>query len=142
MHHRTIVLSPGSARLDLPPMVVQRIRKPWGFELIWAHTAHYAGKILSIRRGCQLSLQFHERKDESIYVLSGAMEIELEGEDGCITCYQARRGASVHVPARRRHRLRALTACRVLEVSTPELDDIVRLRDDYGRAIARGPGQN
>ena len=117
-------------------MSIQRIVKPWGYELIWAHTQRYAGKILAIRRGCQLSLQLHERKEESMYLLSGALEVELEGEDGRTTCHEVRRGEAIHMPARRRHRLRALTACRVLEVSTPELDDIVRLEDDYGRAAA------
>jgi mannose-6-phosphate isomerase len=114
-------------------MTTQRISKPWGYELIWAHTPDYAGKILSIRPGCQLSLQFHECKEESMYVLSGTLEVELEGEDGRTTCYQARHGDTFHVPARRRHRLRALTRCRVLEVSTSELDDVVRLQDDYHR---------
>jgi mannose-6-phosphate isomerase len=115
-------------------MVGQRIPKPWGYELIWALTPHYAGKILSIRRGCQLSLQLHQRKHESINLLSGALEVELEEEDGHTTCYQIRRGETLYIPAGRRHRFRAVTACRVLEVSTPELDDIVRLEDDYGRA--------
>jgi mannose-6-phosphate isomerase-like protein (cupin superfamily) len=114
-------------------MSIQRIPKPWGYELLWAHTDRYAGKILAIRRGCQLSLQLHEHKQESMYLLSGALEVELEEEDGRTTCHQMSRGEVIHVPARRRHRLRAMTACRVLEVSTPELDDIVRLQDDYGR---------
>ena len=117
-------------------MSIQRIAKPWGYELLWAHTAQYAGKILAIRRGCQLSLQLHEHKEESMYLLSGALEVELEGEDGRTACHQMRPGETIDVPGRRRHRLRALTACRVLEVSTPELDDIVRLEDDYGRAPA------
>jgi len=115
-------------------MEAQRIDKPWGYELLWAHTPHYAGKILAIRRGCQLSLQLHERKDECLYLLSGALELELEGDDGNTTCLRAIRGETFHIPPRRRHRLRALTTCRVLEVSTPELDDVVRLQDDYGRA--------
>jgi mannose-6-phosphate isomerase len=110
------------------------VPKPWGYELIWAHTAHYAGKILSIRRGCRLSFQFHERKHESFYLLSGRLEVVIEGEDGERRCHLARSGESFHIPAGCRHRLRALTPCRVLEVSTPELDDIVRLQDDYGRA--------
>jgi mannose-6-phosphate isomerase len=114
-------------------MSVQRVPKPWGYELIWARTPHYAGKILSIRSGCQLSLQFHERKIESMYILSGTLEMELEGEDGRATCHQARSGDTFHIPPRRRHRLRALTSCRVLEVSTADLDDIVRVEDDYGR---------
>jgi mannose-6-phosphate isomerase len=119
-------------------MAIQRIAKPWGYELLWARTDHYAGKILAIRRGCQLSLQLLERKEESRYLLSGTLEVVLEGEDGRTTCHPARRGETFHIPARRRHRIRALTACRVLEVSTPELDDIVRLQDDYGRVPPAG----
>lgn len=114
-------------------MSIQRTPKPWGYELLWVHTDRYAGKILSIRPGCQLSLQLHERKEESMYLLSGALEVELEEEGGHTICYPLCRGEVIHIPARRRHRLRATTACRVLEVSTPELDDIVRLQDDYGR---------
>jgi mannose-6-phosphate isomerase len=115
-------------------MTTRRIQKPWGYELIWAHTAYYAGKILSIRRGCQLSLQLHERKHESISLLSGTMEVELEGADGVTTCHCVRRGEALDIPAGRRHRFRALTDCRLVEVSTPELDDLVRFQDDYGRA--------
>jgi mannose-6-phosphate isomerase len=114
-------------------MTAQRIEKPWGYELIWAHTARYAGKILAIRRDCRLSLQLHERKEESMYLLSGSLELELEDEAGRTICHRARQGEIFHIPPHRRHRLRALTACWVLEVSTPELDDIVRLEDDYGR---------
>jgi mannose-6-phosphate isomerase-like protein (cupin superfamily) len=114
----------------------QRIPKPWGYEYIWAHTPHYAGKILSIREGCQLSLQLHEHKHESISLLSGTLEVELEEADGRTTCYCVRRGDSLYIPAGRRHRFRAVTACRVIEVSTPELDDIVRLEDDYGRVTS------
>ncbi len=115
-------------------MSIERVAKPWGFELIWAHTPHYAGKILAIRPGCQLSFQFHERKHESLYLLSGSLEIETEEPSGQRVVHLARRGEAFHIPAGCRHRLRALAACRVLEVSTPELDDIIRLQDDYGRA--------
>src|SRR5438309_97396 len=115
----------GAAVRGACPMEAQRIPKPWGYELLWAHTPHYAGKILSIRRGCQLSLQLHERKDECLYLLSGTLEVELEGANGRTTCHRAKRGETFHILPRRRHRLRALTACRVLEVSTPELDDVV-----------------
>jgi mannose-6-phosphate isomerase-like protein (cupin superfamily) len=107
--------------------------KPWGHEVLWAVTSHYAGKILSIRRGCQTSLQRHVRKDETICLLFGILEVELEGDDGQTVCHRVRPGQSLHIPVGRQHRFRALTTCRILEVSTPELDDVIRLQDDYGR---------
>src|SRR5687767_11375555 len=86
-------------------MAVQRVPKPWGYELVWAHTSHYAGKILWIRRGCRLSFQFHEHKHESIYLLSGTLELEMEDDEGRMMCHSVRRGEIFHVPACRRHRL-------------------------------------
>ena len=121
-------------------MTVQRVPKPWGYELIWAHTPQYAGKILSIRAGCRLSLQLHERKQESMYLLNGRLEVEIETEAGQRCHYRVLPGETLFIPAGCRHRLHALTACRVLEVSTAELDDIVRLNDDYGRCDP--PGAN
>jgi mannose-6-phosphate isomerase len=114
----------------------RRVPKPWGYELIWAHTAHYAGKILSIRSGCRLSFQFHERKHESMYLLSGSLEVEIGTEAGQRCRYRVSPGETIYLPAGCRHRLHALSTCRVLEVSTPELDDIIRLDDDYGRCEA------
>jgi mannose-6-phosphate isomerase len=110
---------------------VERIEKPWGYELIWARTGHYCGKLLFIREGEQLSLQFHKRKDETIYVHQGRIEIEL-GEDAEPQVVEA--GAAFRIPPGLVHRWRALEDTLVLEVSTPELDDVVRLEDRYGRA--------
>lgn len=109
----------------------QRVEKPWGWELIWAHSEHYCGKILFVREGEQLSLQFHNRKDETIYVHQGRIEIEI-GEDAEPKVVEA--GAAFRIRPGMVHRWRALEDSIVLEASTPELDDVVRLEDRYGRA--------
>ena len=109
----------------------RRVEKPWGYELIWAHSEHYCGKLLFIREGEQLSLQFHNEKDETIYVHEGKIEIEL-GEDAEPQIVEA--GAAFRIRPGMIHRWRALEDALVLEASTPELDDVVRLEDRYGRA--------
>ena len=111
----------------------RRIDKPWGHELIWAHTDRYVGKLLVIEAGQQLSLQYHEQKDESIYVLSGRLRLELENDDGEIVTEELAPGAHRRIRAGRRHRFGASEHTELMEVSTPELDDVVRLEDDYGR---------
>ena len=108
----------------------RRVEKPWGYELVWAHSEHYCGKLLFIRRGEQLSLQFHNQKDETIYVHQGRIEIELgEGAPEVVGA-----GAAFRIPPGTVHRWRVLEDSLVLEASTPELDDVVRLEDRYGRA--------
>lgn len=107
----------------------QRIDKPWGYELIWAHTNYYVGKILHIKAGEQLSLQYHIEKDETIYIMSGTLLLAVDN----ITVRMAS-GMSYHIPPKARHRLTALSTCDVLEASTIEIDDIVRLDDRYGRS--------
>lgn len=114
-------------------MTPRRIEKPWGHEEIWAHTEHYVGKILSIRSGHRLSMQHHERKEETVRVASGMIEIELERPNGTIERAVMHPGDIRHIPPGRRHRMRALTDAIVYEVSTPQLTDIVRHADDYGR---------
>jgi mannose-6-phosphate isomerase len=109
----------------------KRVEKPWGYELIWAHSEHYCGKLLFIRRGEQLSLQFHERKDETVYVHAGRIEVEL-GKGAEPEIVEA--GAAFRIRPGTVHRWRALEDSLVLEASTPELDDVVRLEDRYGRA--------
>jgi mannose-6-phosphate isomerase-like protein (cupin superfamily) len=112
---------------------VEKVDKPWGYELIFAHTDRYAGKILHVDGGQALSLQYHEDKDETLYLLEGGYELIVE-EDGEMVAHQIRAGESYHVPARTRHRMIAgVEGCDILEVSTPELDDVVRLEDRYGR---------
>ena len=114
----------------LPP--VRKIEKPWGFELIWAHTERYAGKILHIRKGECLSYQYHKLKDESIYLLHGSMDLEIGNEQGRERI-RLEAGACYHIPPETRHRMTAVEDCEVLEVCTPELNDVVRVEDRYGR---------
>ena len=115
--------------------MIRRVEKPWGHEIIWAHTDRYAGKVLFIRRGERLSLQYHRRKDETIYVIAGELELAIE-ENGGLTTRRLAPGEACHIPAGVRHRMIAATDCQVAEASSPELDDVVRLEDVYGRAEA------
>lgn len=110
-----------------------RVEKPWGYELRWAITDHYAGKILHVNKGEALSLQYHDRKDEYQYVLRGAVEIELGGADGVMTTRRMAAGDTLHITPGTRHRLTAIEDTDIVEVSTPEIDDVVRLEDRYGR---------
>ncbi len=110
----------------------RRIEKPWGYEILWALTEHYAGKILHIRRGESLSLQYHRKKDESLYLYQGMLTLELE-KNGRMMKRKMTRGQTVRILPRRKHRLQALTTCTVFEVSTPYLSDVVRIEDRYGR---------
>jgi quercetin dioxygenase-like cupin family protein len=111
----------------------QRIPKPWGEEILFAHTEHYAGKLLKINKGESLSLQYHRKKDETIYVYEGSLKLILE-VDGRLTEILLGPGDTRHLPPGTRHRMEAITDCILFEVSTPELDDVVRLQDRYGRA--------
>lgn len=113
----------------------QRVDKPWGYELIWALSDAYCGKLLFVRAGQALSLQYHELKDESWYVQGGRAELQLStigGDDRRVReivpgdCFRFRPGTV--------HRVRAIEDTLIFEVSTPDLDDVVRLQDDYGRA--------
>lgn len=112
----------------------RRVNKPWGHEEIWAETDRYAGKILFVRRGKRLSLQLHRSKDESIYVLRGTLRLTLEGDGGELEITTLQPGESRRIAPGRRHRFEAVEDCELVEVSTPELDDVVRFEDDYGRA--------
>lgn len=114
-------------------MTPHKIVKPWGFELLWAYTDRYAGKILHIDSGHRLSLQYHNCKDETLYLLDGRMRLDLEDDGGRLVQHFVAPGESIRVPAGRQHRLHALEECTVLEASTPELDDVVRIHDEYGR---------
>lgn len=110
-----------------------RVEKPWGHELIWARTDRYVGKILHIEPGHLLSLQYHERKDETIHVLNGEIILRIKEGDELVE-RPLREGESCHIPTGTVHQMEAVTASDLLEVSTPELDDVVRLEDRYGRA--------
>lgn len=113
--------------------VARRVDKPWGHEEIWAETDTYVGKLLVIRQGHRLSLQHHDRKDETLRVASGALELVLEDDSGALQTRVMGPGDIARIRPRRKHRLRALSDVEVIEVSTPELDDVVRHDDDYGR---------
>jgi mannose-6-phosphate isomerase-like protein (cupin superfamily) len=115
------------------------VPKPWGHELIWAVTGRYCGKLIAIDAGRRLSLQRHERKEESVYVLSGRLHLHLEGDDGVVRVIEVGPGESWHIPPGRIHRFEAPEAVELVEVSTPELDDVERLEDDYGREGTNAP---
>lgn len=112
---------------------VRRVDKPWGYELIFAETDRYVGKILHVDAGHALSLQYHRVKDETLFVREGSFELVVE-EDGTLVTRTMRAGDSYHMPPGTTHRMIAgPDGCDILEVSTPELDDVVRLEDRYGR---------
>ena len=117
----------------------RRVEKPWGHELIWAHTDRYVGKILVIETGKRLSLQRHAIKDETILVLSGRLRLTLEGDDGAVEHEELGPGDHRRVVTGRIHRYEAIERCELVEVSTPELDDVIRLEDDYGREGTSAP---
>jgi mannose-6-phosphate isomerase len=111
---------------------IRRVPKPWGHELIFAHTDRYVGKILHINKGESLSLQYHEMKEETLYVVDGELRLTIE-QDGDRRELTLRKGQAFHIPPRMIHRMEALADTDVAEVSTTELDDVVRLEDRYGR---------
>lgn len=124
-----------SGRVD-----VRHVPKPWGHETIWAHTDRYVGKILHIKAGQALSVQYHERKDETVYLLRGEMKywVQLPGDtelrDQALTT-----GQSFRITPGTIHYMEAVTDCDLLEASTPELDDVVRIKDRYGREGTNAP---
>ena len=112
----------------------KRVEKPWGHELIWAHTDRYVGKILVIKTGKRLSLQYHEQKDESILVIKGHLKLHIEDENGQMQIIEMGPGEHRRIPTGKRHRFEAAEHVELVEVSTPELDDVVRVEDDFGRS--------
>lgn len=113
---------------------MRRVDKPWGHELIWAHTDSYVGKILFVLKGHALSLQYHTVKDETICIQSGRISFEFFREGERPTVRELRAGDCFHIMPGLRHRMTALEDTTILEASTPELDDVVRLEDRYDRA--------
>jgi len=132
--------SPNIDSLDRWISEVRRVEKPWGYELIWALTERYCGKVLFVKTGCSLSLQFHNEKDESWLVQSGRVLLEL-GDAGEAVLQQeiVEAGMAFHYPPGTVHRVKALVDTTILEVSTPQLDDVVRLEDLYGREGSSDP---
>jgi len=111
---------------------VTRVDKPWGYELHWAKTDRYVGKVIHVNAGHALSLQYHERKEETILLWSGRLLFEMH-RDGRPVSWELAPGERVHVTPGTVHRMTAIEDCDIFEVSTPELDDVVRLEDRYGR---------
>lgn len=113
--------------------IPNRVEKPWGYELIWAHTDRYIGKILHVKAGHSLSLQYHERKDETIYLLRGQMRFFVGPSKDQLSEHRFNEGDSYHITPGTVHRMEAVTDVDMLEASTSDLDDVVRLEDRYGR---------
>jgi mannose-6-phosphate isomerase len=113
---------------------VTKVDKPWGYELHWAKTDRYVGKLIHVNAGHALSLQYHNQKDETIFLWSGRMMFEIREKDGDdLLKREMQPGQAVHVTPKTVHRMTAITDCDIFEVSTPELHDVVRLEDRYGR---------
>jgi mannose-6-phosphate isomerase-like protein (cupin superfamily) len=115
------------------------VDKPWGNEEIFAETEAYVGKILSIRAGEALSLQYHEHKEETLRVLDGRLELMVGPSRDELATHVLGSGAVFHIDPGTLHRMVAVTDCRLLEVSTTQLDDVVRLEDRYGRQGTSAP---
>jgi len=120
------------------PKEVKRVPKPWGHEIIWAHTERYVGKILHINAGHALSVQYHERKDETVHLLRGELKYWVKVGDAMQDMH-LREGDAFRITPNTIHYMEAVTDCDVLEASTPELDDVIRLKDRYGREGTSAP---
>ena len=112
----------------------QFVAKPWGSELIWAKTPKYVGKVLVIKAGQSLSLQYHHKKEETLFLESGEVKLEAGLDEKSLEKVDFQQNEAFHVAPGTVHRLTAIKDSRVFEVSTPELEDVVRLKDNYGRA--------
>jgi mannose-6-phosphate isomerase len=133
-------LSPNLTLLDRWAFEPRRVDKPWGYELIWALTDLYCGKLLVVRAGQALSMQFHREKDESWYLLEGRAEIEMAGAGEKAPSREVvTAGAAFRITPGTVHRVRAVEDTTILEVSTPQVDDVVRLEDAYGREGTSAP---
>ncbi len=126
--------APASGRVE-----ARVVPKPWGHELIWAHTDRYVGKILHIKAGQALSVQYHERKDETVHLLSGELIYRVAEAGGELRDVRLTVGESFRIVPHTVHQMEAVTDCDVLEASTPHLDDVVRLQDRYGREGTSAP---
>ena len=117
---------------------VKTVPKPWGHETIWAHTDRYVGKVLHIKAGHALSVQYHNQKDETVYLLSGELIYRVkDGEE--LRDVKLRVGEAFRITPGTVHQMEAVTDCDVLDASTPDLDDVVRLSDRYGRTGTSAP---
>lgn len=112
---------------------IKIVKKPWGKEIWFAYTSDYAGKILIVNKGHRLSLQYHNKKEETLYLDEGILKITSGKINGRLRTKTVKAGYIFHVPPKTVHRTQAVSDCRIIEVSTPYLSDIVRLQDDYKR---------
>jgi mannose-6-phosphate isomerase-like protein (cupin superfamily) len=128
------VARPGSGRVQ-----VVKVPKPWGHETIWARSDRYVGKILHINAGQELSVQYHNKKDETVHLLAGRISYRVQSGSDILRDVHLELGESFRITPGTIHQMVALTDCDVLEVSTPELDDVVRLSDRYGREGTSAP---
>lgn len=122
---------------DSPRSVVtspRRVEKPWGYELIWAETDEYVGKVVYVRAGEALSLQFHEERDETLFLLRGEITLEIGPGVNSMQRVPIEEGEAFRIRPGVLHRVVAETEVEILEASTAELDDIIRVRDRYGRS--------
>jgi mannose-6-phosphate isomerase len=132
--------SPNIGGLDPFAFEPRKVEKPWGHELIWAVADDYVGKVLFVKAGHSLSLQFHREKDESWYVQEGRAQLEIAAPGERVPRSEVvSAGAAFRLRPGTVHRIRALDDTSVLEVSTPHLDDVVRLEDAYGREATSDP---
>ena len=117
-----------------PLVEARRVEKPWGYEIWWGRTDRYVGKILFVKKGHSLSLQFHRVKEETVRVLSGRLLFEIRpAGEGELRRIEMAPGDTIHIAPGTVHRMTGIEDCEIVEVSTPELDDVVRLEDRYGR---------
>lgn len=114
-------------------IVVQETPKPWGRELLWAKTSQYVGKVLEVKKGESLSLQYHKTKEETLMCESGTCVFWIGTDETHLEAHHLEPGEALHVPPGTYHRIEATSDCRLYEVSTPFLDDVVRVKDKYGR---------
>jgi mannose-6-phosphate isomerase-like protein (cupin superfamily) len=125
--------TPGTVR----NLIDVKIEKPWGYELRFAITERYLGKVIHVNQGEALSLQYHERKDETLLMTEGVMDLELADVDGAMQTHRLSVGDCVRIVPGRTHRMVAVEDCEFFEVSSPEIDDVIRLEDRYGREGTR-----
>ena len=123
-----------SGRVD-----VTHVPKPWGWEKIWANTDRYVGKILHINAGHALSVQYHVRKDETVYLLAGQLKYWVRDENGEMRDMNLKVGEAFRITPGTVHYMEAVSDCDILETSTPDLEDVVRLKDRYGREGTSAP---
>jgi mannose-6-phosphate isomerase len=127
---------------EMEEVLPREIPKPWGSELWFAHTDLYAGKILRVRAGCRLSIQYHDAKDETSYVLSGRVIVSQGDSPGRLATRELGPGESWRNPPLLVHTLEAVEDSEIIEVSTPQVEDVVRLEDRYGRVPEAAPPQD